>query len=241
MGALIPTDTFANDFAWIYHDNKDKFAGTDDSWGISIGQHWSSYFKENLPDFYYEGDFLAKLSDKVSKVDADRDGIREQINHLLESDAWPRKESAQKAKITEIVAVAIRKEIYLDSPLLEQMKYMHEDATKLRDAAPASKEGMLQHINTDIALLQRVFAQDVVKAIDLERAFNGVLNNNIEVLTQAVEDKQLDDWALGNIWKIYYSEYEYVEQAQKEIAIRQKIIDGIKAGLAELQDEDASA
>ena len=67
------------------------------------------------------------------------------------------------------------------------------------------------------------------------------MSNGIDELKWAVEDKQLDDWALGNIWKIYYSEYEYVEQAQKEIVIRQKIIDGIKAGLTELQDEDTSA
>ena len=70
---------------------------------------------------------------------------------------------------------------------------------------------------------------------------NWDMSNGIDELKWAVEDKQLDDWALGNIWKIYYSEYGYVEQAQKEIAIRQKIIDGIKAGLAELQDEDTSA
>ena len=219
----------------LSYANKSMFEGSVEDWGLYSNTSVESGYDD------CRGDFLAKLSIKVANAGADKTAIMNNVRRLLGSDEWPDGMVAQRIEIAALVDTACREALAPPKPLLEQVQDMQEEAARLRDAAPASKEGMLQHINADIALLQKIFAQDVVKAIDLERAFNGVLNNNIEVLTQAVEDKQLDDWALGNIWKIYYSEYEYVEQAQKEIVIRQKIIDGIKAGLTELQDEDTSA
>ena len=89
-------------------------------------------------------------------------------------------------------------------------------------------------INNDITVLRDVFTKAVLKEIDIEKAFNGVLANNTEIIASAAENKHFSDWILRNVWKIYVNEYDMVATQQKERDLRKRISDNIKKGLEEL-------
>lgn len=165
------------------------------------------------------------------------DKISEEFYKVDDYDKRFRKVSPaeQSEIITRIVKACCKGDYKKENTILvNRLTAIHVEAAKWKDSTPASKEKMLDMINNDITVLRDVFTKSVLKEIDVEKAFNGVLANNTELLASAAENKYFSQWILRNVWKIYVNEYATVASQQKERETRKRIVDNIRKGLEEL-------
>ena len=93
-----------------------------------------------------------------------------------------------------------------------------------------TKEDMLAALNTDIDILRDLTLHAVIWAIGLERAYNSVIEKNVELIRQGVQtrDELMGEWLKQNIRKILEDQFAAIVNEQAKNESRRLIVESIK-------------
>lgn len=89
-------------------------------------------------------------------------------------------------------------------------------------------EDVISEINTDIKILRDLTLHAIIWAIGLERAYNSVIEKNVELIRQGVKTDLMSTWLRKNIRKILENEFAAIVNEQAQNESRRLIVKSIK-------------
>ena len=188
---------------------------------------------EQLP-FKVWSSLLAKLGVNVAESDL-LARLKKALIQFVGVAAWSKMSAQEKNRQLDSAIIVYCSEL----PPATLTEYVKNLAAEIRGVE--SKDEMLRVLNEDIDILREFTLKALVRAMNLEGAFNSVMLKNIDLIRNSMDHSEdgkkiFNQWLKSNMRKIRVSDYLAIEESIDSFQKQKAVAESIRLTLSKLDN-----